>query len=116
VSAESVTLLPTGPVTPASVPIMVYKSPAKKGDTWDSPPPKDVPNALTLKTTSFGEEQVEDPAGKFTAVRVEVTVAGAEAGSGMTMCIAPGVGLVKSATIGPGGKLSRELKSFTPGK
>jgi hypothetical protein len=62
------------------------------------------------------EEEVEVPAGKFKALRVE---AEQELGANVfksTLWYAPGVGLVKSVTNTNGTERVQVLKSFTPGK
>lgn len=80
---------------------------------WDVGPPGRV---VTCKLTTGGEE-VEVPAGKFKAVRVE-----AEAGFPAPFAVtrttywhAPGVGVVKTVEQIKGGDRVEVLKAFTPG-
>ena len=57
------------------------------------------------------DDEVEIPAGKFKAVRVELADPGAEART--TLWFAPAVGVVKIAS---GANQVPVLKAFTPGK
>lgn len=81
------------------------KLPAKRGEKWE--------NTGAGATTAYAvvsEEQVETPAGKFTALKVEVSEAGKVR---MTNWWAPGVGLIKQDDGSP---RMLVLKSFTPGR
>ena len=97
-------------------PLMVLPSPFKPGMCWQTPKEAsaiDVP----VKWTAAKEEEVEVPAGKFKAVRVE----GVAERDGVTVrrteWHAPGVGTVKVVTTGSNGtEIVLELKSFTHGK
>jgi hypothetical protein len=62
----------------------------------------------------IGEEVVEVPAGKFTAVRVDSVYSADGEESTMSRWFAPNVGLVKM--VHGGGSRTTVLKSFTPGK
>jgi hypothetical protein len=99
------------------VPMPLLKLPGKPGDTWTWEP--DPAGAAPRKTTyTLGkEEEVEVPAGKFKALRVESELdLGGNVIKG-TLWYAPGVGLVKSVTSSGGGTgRTQVLKSFTPGK
>jgi|SRR5947209_7560648 len=97
-------------------PFRLLKLPAKEGEAWarDVGPPGQV---LTFKLTTGGEEEVEVPAGKFRAVRVEAE-AGLPAPFAVTRTTywhAPGVGVVKTVEQIKGGDRVEVLKSFTPG-
>jgi hypothetical protein len=90
-------------------PLRVLKLPPKEGETWEVEPPATPGRpAQKFKYTTGKEEEVEVPAGKFKAVRVDV--------EGTTHWHAPGVGMVKSVTPDKRGDRVQVLKSFTPGK
>lgn len=89
-------------------PLCVLKLPAHAGDTWDITAPK-----IAGKATTFGEEPVEVPAGKYTAVRVDTTMALRGTTVKRSYWYAPGVGLVKATEDG---KALVTLRRFTPGK
>jgi hypothetical protein len=100
------------------VPIPMLKLPGKPGDTWTYEPDTGGGGGPARKTTyRMGrEEEVEVPAGKFKALRVESEQ---ELGANLfrsTLWYAPGVGLVKSLTNTNGHERIQVLKSFTPGK
>ena len=71
------------------------------------------PNGYSMAFESIGWEQVEVPAGKYRAIRVERKdhLNGELAGT-TTYWYAPGLGCIKLITKGS----TRALKSFTPGK
>jgi hypothetical protein len=103
------------------VPVPMLKLAAKPGDTWSYEPA--VPEGVAKRTVTYTmgkEEEIEVPAGKFKALRVEMsqTIPGAvvESVPRTTYWYAPGVGLVKSATNAGGKERTVMLKSFTPGK
>jgi hypothetical protein len=88
--------------------------PAKAGATWEDIVPGEAP--VTVKCTSAGEEEVEVPAGKFQAVRVERAIE-LPGKARMTTWEAPGLGTVKIRAWDSGGsEVTQVLKSFTPGK
>jgi hypothetical protein len=90
-------------------PLRVLKLPPKEGEAWEVEPPATPGRpARKFKYTTGKEEEVEVPAGKFKAVRVEA--------EGTTYWHAPGVGMVKSLTPDKRGDRVQVLKSFTPGK
>jgi hypothetical protein len=98
-------------------PLLMLPSPLKPGTSWETPKDASPFNAL-IKWTVGKEEEVEVPAGKFNAVRVE---GAAECDGGITArrteWLAPGVGAVKVLTTGSNGtEVLLELKSFTAGK
>ena len=85
-------------------PVPLLKLPAKTGTKWGG-------DAVSEPTyTVAGEEEVEVPAGKYKAIRVDSTFGGE---TRMSLWFAPSVGLVKQATPGQGTVV---LKAFTPGK
>lgn len=83
------------------------------GETWVARPS----GSRTYATLTRGkEEEVEVPAGKFTAIRVEVAVTRGDDTSQFTQWYAAGVGLVKEAAQRGELTITRELKEFIPGK
>jgi len=89
-------------------PACLLKLPAGAGDAWDFLGGKEK-----LRMTVAGVEAVEVPAGKYTAVRVDMTGTAGGTTVKATGWYAPGVGLVKATQ---GGKTVTVLKSFTPGR
>jgi hypothetical protein len=95
-------------------PVCLVRFPIREGDKWDVKVsgPKQLKHEKGSATT-VGFEEVEVPAGKFKALRVEkivTTSTGVPLRS--TFWYAPGVGLVKMNHVG----LERVLKTFTPAK
>jgi hypothetical protein len=88
--------------------------PAKEGDTWtwseEAPPAKHT-------WTAAKWEDVEVPAGKFQALRVEARLdsPGAPTRTG-TYWFAPGMGVIKSVLNTGPGEQTTVLTSFKPGK
>jgi hypothetical protein len=78
----------------------ILKTPPKVGTKWEG-------SGGQYEVTK--EEEVEVPAGKFKAVRVETT-----AGGRATLWFAPAVGLVK--VVSGKGDVVQILKEFKPGK
>lgn len=111
----------------------VLRLPCKKGDTWTvpvtlprgNPAPGRPPEFVTLDTTAAvrGEEDVEVPAGKFRALRVERAYPVGGRTQRITYWVAPGLGTVRQ-TVESGEAsalllktdMEMALKSFTPGK
>jgi len=95
-------------------PFCYLKLPAKAGDTWAANGVHQGKTFLHGTRSVAGVEDVEVPAGKFQAVRVEwkCTMNSGQTYK-VTVWYAAGVGEVKSATDG---KTVTVLKSFTPGK
>ena len=98
----------------------LLRLPAKEGDTWTSqpqPPAGAAPiNAKQIYTIGK-EEDVEVPAGKFKAIRVETeSFVEDEKRASASAWYAPGVGLVKSVTRLGTNERTMVLKSFNPGK
>lgn len=112
VTADSLTMLQDGAAF--NSPVILFKLPAKKGDSWVSPPDGKAAVAITFKSTFGGEEEVEVPAGKFKAIRLDLTVSAGGPDVILTIWIAPGIGPVKMTSATPG--LAQTLKSFTPAK
>lgn len=125
VSAKGVYQLEMGPFKVD--PVCELQFPVKAGARWSvdipsqtvgSPPQGGGLRGSTGTVTVGDAEDVEVPAGKFRAVRVDVTIT-AEDGKPLTKprrltrWYAPGVGLVKVAA---GPDITRALKEFTPGK
>ncbi len=102
-----------GRALPILVPLL--KLPAKDGDSWDY-----GPNMKPTFTVVKVDEEVEVPAGKFRALRVEweINLEMQPIGKGLktTAWHAPGVGVVKTVTVSGGTERTQVLKSFTPGK
>jgi hypothetical protein len=97
--------------TPLNKPWCYLKLPAKRGDKWENTVAGANGNPVVTAYTVIGEEEVETPAGKFKAVKVEM-----EAESGKvrrTDWWAPGVGLVKHDDGSP---RQLVLTSFTAAK
>jgi hypothetical protein len=93
----------------------LLRLPATPGDTWEEESPA---RAISkTKYTTGKEEELEVPAGKFRAVRVEVvTKLTADRTLHQTFWYAPGVGSVEIVTNDGGIDRVTVLKSFTPGK
>jgi hypothetical protein len=93
-------------------PVPLLKLPAKAGDTWGT-----EGAGPTTTYTMGAEEEVEVPAGKFKALRVDAESQLGGQTRKATAWYAPGVGLVKSVATTPTGfETTSVLKSFTPGK
>jgi DUF3108-like len=98
-------------------PFQVLKLPPREGEAWEVEPPATPGQpARKFKYTTGKEEEVEVPAGKFKAVRVEVESMINGAVHRTTHWHAPGVGMVKSVTPDKRGDRVQVLKAFTPGK
>jgi hypothetical protein len=83
-------------------PVPLFKQPAKAGTKWE---------VGEVTYTVIGEEDVEVPAGKYKAVKVDVASGGDVHTS---LWFAPTVGLIKQTN--PGSMVTVVLKAFTPGK
>jgi hypothetical protein len=120
VSEKGVTRTGTGEhEMPTPRPLL--KLPAKPGDQWtyELRAPDGAEQPRTTYTVGK-EEEVEVPAGKFKAIRVDsmMTLPGGAdqptiRGSAWH---APGVGLIKSVSDAGGRERTQVLKSFAPGK
>jgi hypothetical protein len=96
-------------------PRCLLKLPAKPGDTWEHaprPPGRGQPGVYTLK----GEEEVEVPAGKYKALRVDAVLEWPDGPRPTTYWYAPGVGRVKMVSVSAGVERVEALKAFVPGK
>jgi hypothetical protein len=96
-------------------PLRVLPSPLKPDTSWEIPKSDSFP--APIKYTVGKEEEIDVPAGKFRAIRIE----GEAECDGVTVrrseWYAPGVGPVKITTTGSNGtEVVLELKSFTHGK
>ena len=89
--------------------------PTRAGDTWswEQTAPGVLPSKQTW--TVVGEEDVEVPAGKFRAVRVEGKLESKAPTLVGSYWYAPGVGQVKSEIMTSTGLQTTVLKSFKPG-
>jgi hypothetical protein len=84
----------------------------KAGDTWELN--YKLNGTEYAATATVGEaEEVTVPAGTYTAVPVTVTFGKPAQRRAYTNWIVPGVGMVKQVA---GGRVTQELKSYTPGK
>jgi hypothetical protein len=99
----------------------VLKLPAKEGDSWSyESGGGDGPIGAKSNFTVGEEEEVEVPAGKFKAIRVDMELK-YDIGNGPTTIkrsswYAPKVGLIKLVTNPGATQTTMVLKSFTPGK
>jgi len=93
--------------------------PAKKGETWETAHTHEG-EAVTVKYTVGGEEEVEVPAGKFRCIRIESECVFKEVNDKRTLWWAPRCGMVKGVLVGTD-KVGTQyacttvLKSFAPG-
>jgi hypothetical protein len=115
-SANGVSLVASG-ADVIDPPWRVMKLPAKEGETWDveRPDPFAV-RPLKFKYTTGKEEDVEVPAGRFRAVRVDVDFVVSGSVRRATYWYAPGIGTVKTVSRDEKGNDHQQevLKSFTP--
>lgn len=97
----------------AAAPRCVFKLPHHPGDTWSG-----SPTGGTSAVYTAGEKvEVEVPAGKFQAIRVDVDYSrGGRVTARAAAWYAPGIGPVKTVSRADGGETTWVLKSFTPGK
>lgn len=98
-------------------PYRLLKLPPKEGETWEaeSPATSGEP-ARKFKYTTGKEEEVEVPAGKFKAIRVEMETEINGLVLRTTYWHAPAVGIVRIVSYEKRGDRVQVLKSFTPGK
>jgi hypothetical protein len=98
-------------------PYRLLKLPPKEGETWEaeSLATPGIP-ARKFKYTTGKEEEVEVPAGKFKAIRVEMENEINGAVLQTTYWHAPRAGMVKIVSYEKRGDRVQVLKSFTPGK
>ncbi len=101
--------------TPVSPPLCILQTPFTPGAKWRAA--ANVAGQATDVTFVAKEtEEVEVPAGKYKAARVEGDGKVAGTDTKITYWFAPGVGIVKLKYQLAGGEAVLELKSFTPGK
>lgn len=94
-------------------PLPLVRGRPRAGDSWTWSGKFIGGLTLSESRTTAGLEAVETPAGRFEAVRVEIThkfTGGQKWEAKSTEWYAPGVGLVRSRSKG----MDRELMSFTP--
>jgi len=120
VSEKGVTHLRSGPFL-LKTPRPDVKLPVKPGEQWSYESDSGDGPVGTKTTYTVGkEEEIEVPAGKFKAVRVdnELTFPSAKGETKVRRSnwYAPGVGLVKLVIDTGTSKTTMVLKSFTPGK
>jgi hypothetical protein len=97
-------------------PIPRLKVGEKAGTTWEAEEQVSPKVARKVTFTAGDEEEVEVPAGKFKAVRVDSEFEEGGVKQRASTWFAPGVGQVKYALNANGTTLTEELKEFTPGK
>jgi hypothetical protein len=105
VAADGLTRVAVGD-KPLDKPAVLLKLPAKVGTEWE------YDGGGAKYKVAEADAEVEVPAGKYKAVRVELGAEGAEART--TLWFAPSVGLVKMS--GGDGSQVTVLKAFTPGR
>jgi hypothetical protein len=102
--------------TEKSEPDPLLKLPYKEGAGWTSevatPPGGARPVSVKVKDTMGKVEEVEVPAGKYKAIRVEEVLEAGQSTRKRTYRYAAGVGMVKLEAEGS----ITELTEFTPGK
>jgi hypothetical protein len=98
-------------------PYRLLKLPAKEGEKWESVSPAmgGAPKYV-FKFTSGTEEEVEVPAGKFKAIRVEADEETNGLVTRTTYWFAVGLGAIKIRTQYKDVERVQVLKAFTPGK
>jgi len=98
-------------------PYRLLKLPAKEGEKWESVSPAmgGAPKYV-FKFTSGTEEEVEIPAGKFKAIRVEAEEETNGLVTRTTYWFAVGLGAIKIRTRYKDVERVQVMKSFTPGK
>jgi hypothetical protein len=101
--------------TAYDAPYCVLKLPLKAGATWTSEAKMGGTTRSTFKYRVAGDEDVEVPAGKFKAVRIEVEIDTQGRPGRSTIWYAPRVGVVKQEHESTR-KYTKVLKSFTPAK
>lgn len=100
-------------------PYCVLQLPSKPGTTWTAEANRGGATPTTFKYTAGKEEEVEVPAGKFRALRLDVeTEVPGRTGDPIRSSIwyAPNVGVVKQERFDTDGGYIKVMKSFKPGK
>jgi len=96
-------------------PYCVLQLPLKPGNTWTSEVVSGGTLTSTFKYKAVKEEDVEVPAGKFRAFRIEVDIDSRGRGRRSVLWYAAQVGIVKMEHEDGDSGYVRVLKSFTPG-
>jgi hypothetical protein len=102
--------------TAFEAPYCVLRFPLTPGATWTSEARSVVGTEAKLKYTAVQEDDVEAPAGKFRAFRLDVELETAGKTSRSSIWYAPRVGVVKEERKDTDSGYVKVLKSFTPGK
>jgi hypothetical protein len=99
-------------------PFCPLRLPVAAGDEWteEVAAQPGVRVASTTKYKTVGPEEVEVPAGKFKAVRVDSVRTTKDYTATTSIWFAPGVGIVKDVSKTGTNETVRLLKSFTPAK
>jgi hypothetical protein len=97
-------------------PHRLLKLPSKEGETWEETTSLEGAANPQVKYTTGKEEDIEVPAGKFRAIRVEAESDINGAIIRTTYWHVVGLGAVKILTSYKDGDRVQVLKSFTPGK
>jgi hypothetical protein len=98
------------------VPYHVLKLPLKAGEAWTTEARAGGGAGTTFRYKVMKEEDVEVPAGKFKAFRIDVESDGQGRTSRASLWYAPRVGVVRQEHEGGNQKYVKVLKSFKPGK
>ena len=98
-----------------SPPLCLLKLPSQPGDKWTTHP-MFMHVKIDLVNTFMGSEEIEVPAGKFTALRVDSEFTDGGKTLRITNWFAPGIGPIKTTMKGPDVDVVVVLKSFAPGK
>jgi hypothetical protein len=116
VSEKGLSLLSTdGDTYPVPAPLLRLSARAGETWTWEREKPGGG-TAVRTTYTARGEEDVEVPAGKFRAIRIDSQLEIKSRVLTSSHWYAPGVGLVKMVSTSGGVDRTQALKSFTPGK
>jgi hypothetical protein len=97
-----------------AAPYCVLRLPLTPGATWTSEARSVIGTEARLKYTAVREEEVEVPAGKFRAFRLDVELEWSGKTTHSSVWYAPRVGVIKQEHKDAG--YVQVLKSFTPGK
>jgi hypothetical protein len=96
-------------------PYCVLQLPPKLGNAWTSEVVSGGTVTSTFRYKALKEEDVEVPAGKFRALRIEVDIDNRGRAGRSVLWYAPRVGVVKMEHDAGDSSYVRVLKSFTPG-
>jgi hypothetical protein len=98
-----------------SPPISVLKYPVKKDETWEIETTLGA-EKMTVKVTAGDTEEVTVPAGKYKAVKAEMSQTAAGMKMSATSWYAADVGVIKQTMAVGGGTGTLELEKFEPAK